>query len=111
MVAVTASASSCSWSATGNASWITITAGSTGTGNGTVAYSVSANTTGSTGTENFTIAGQTFTITQNGSTPPVTNAALYFPHVATIDSWQTEIAIINTSDSANRHRHPEGIKK
>ena len=25
-------------------------------------------------------------------------APLYFPHVATIDSWQTEIASINTGD-------------
>jgi len=32
----------CSWSATSNASWITITSGASGTGNGTVFYSVSS---------------------------------------------------------------------
>ena len=79
-------------------SWITITVGSTGTGNGTVSYSVSANTTGSTRTGTMTIGGQTFTVTQNGAASPVTNAALYFPHVATNFPWQTEIAIINTAD-------------
>jgi hypothetical protein len=46
----------------------------------------------------MTIGGQTFTVTQNGATPPVTNAALYFPDVNTNFPWQTEIAIINTSD-------------
>jgi hypothetical protein len=38
-----ATASACSWTATSNSSWITITAGSSGTGNGTVTYSVAAN--------------------------------------------------------------------
>ncbi|MCX5821946.1 MAG: BACON domain-containing protein, partial [Deltaproteobacteria bacterium] len=95
---VTASVSSCSWSAASNASWITITAGSAGTGNGTVSYSISANITESNRTGNMTIGGQTFTVTQNGATPPVTNAALYFPDVNTNFPWQTEIAIINTSD-------------
>ncbi len=65
MVAVTPSSSSCSWSATSNALWITITAGSAGTGNGTVSYSASANTTGITRTGTITIGGQTFTVTQN----------------------------------------------
>ena len=93
MVTVTTSSGSCSWSATSNASWITITAGSTGTGNGTVSYSLSANTTGSSRTGTMTIGGQTFTVTQNGDT----GTTLYFPHVDTNFPWQTEIAIINTS--------------
>ena len=68
--------------------------GSSLTGSGTVTYSVAANTTGSTRTGTITVAGSTITVTQTAF-----NAALYFPHVATIDSWQTEIAIINTSAS------------
>jgi hypothetical protein len=76
-----------------NYSWITITSGSSGTGSGTVTYSVVANTTGSTRTGTMTIGGQTFTVTQHGSNKP-----LYFPHVDTSLPWQTEIAIINTSD-------------
>ncbi len=64
-VGVTAS-SGCNWTATSNASWITITSGSNGGGNGTVNYSVAANsgTTSRSGT--LTIAGQTFTVTQGG---------------------------------------------
>jgi len=61
-VAVTAGAG-CEWTAVSNNAWITVTGGSSGSGNGTVTYSVSANTGGlRTGT--VTIAGQTFTVTQ-----------------------------------------------
>jgi len=56
--------SGCSWIATSGASWITITSGSSGTGNGTVSYSVAATTSSRTGA--MTIAGQTFTVTQSG---------------------------------------------
>ena len=66
-VSVTAQ-SSCTWTATSNDSWITITAGSNGTGNGTVNYSVSANTSTGQRTGTMTIAGETFTITQEGLT-------------------------------------------
>ena len=64
-VAVTTT-SGCSWTAVSSASWVTITSGSSGTGNGTVAYSVSANTGTSSRTGTMTIAGQTFTVTQGG---------------------------------------------
>ena len=64
IVIVTTTLSSCSWTAVSNASWITINAGSAGTGNGTVFYSVSANTTGSNRTGTITVGGNTFTITQ-----------------------------------------------
>jgi hypothetical protein len=64
-VSVTAQ-SSCTWTATSNDSWITITTGSNGTGNGTVNYSVSANTLTSQRTGSITIAGETFTVIQQG---------------------------------------------
>src|SRR5215212_8054948 len=65
-VSVTTSAG-CSWSAVSNATFITITSGSSGTGSGTVNYSVAAN--GGTGsrTGTMTVAGQTFTVTQAGT--------------------------------------------
>jgi Zn-dependent metalloprotease len=64
-VSVTAGAG-CTWSAVSNAGFITITSGSSGSGNGTVGFSVAANagTTSRTGT--MTIAGLTFTVTQAG---------------------------------------------
>jgi hypothetical protein len=58
--------STCSWSAISNVPWITITAGNTGNGNGTVSYSVAANTGGAR-TGIITIGGQTFTVSQDGT--------------------------------------------
>ena|GEM_PF-6135213 len=60
-------ASGCSWIATSNAIWLTITSGSSGSGNGTVNYSVAANTSTSPRTGTLTVAGQTFTVSQGGS--------------------------------------------
>ena len=64
-VGVTAGAG-CSWTATSNASWITITGGASGTGNGTATYVVAANGGASSRTGTLTIAGQTFTVNQEG---------------------------------------------
>jgi hypothetical protein len=60
--------SSCAWTATSNNSWITITGGSSGGGNGTVSYSVAANS-GAMRTGTLTIAGQTFTVSQSYQQP------------------------------------------
>jgi hypothetical protein len=62
-VSVTAG-TGCTWSASSNASWITLTGATSGTGNGTVPYSVAPNGTSSQRNGTVTIAGQTFTITQ-----------------------------------------------
>jgi Hydrazine synthase alpha subunit middle domain/Viral BACON domain len=56
----------CVWQATSNVSWITITSGSNGTGNGTVIYSVAANAEGRKRKGRITVAGQTLLITQKG---------------------------------------------
>jgi hypothetical protein len=67
-VSVTAGAT-CTWSAVSNApSWISLTGSTTGLGNGTVAYSVAANTSPTQRVGSVTIAGQTFTVTQSGVT-------------------------------------------
>jgi hypothetical protein len=62
-VSVTAGAG-CPWTAVSNASWITVTTGSSGAGNGTVSYSAAANT-GPQRSGTITIAGKTFSLTQN----------------------------------------------
>ncbi|MCS6926054.1 MAG: matrixin family metalloprotease [Candidatus Binatia bacterium] len=64
-ISVTAS-SNCAWTATSNVSWITVIAGASGTGNGTVSYSVEANPSSSSRTGTLTVAGRTFTVTQTG---------------------------------------------
>jgi hypothetical protein len=61
-VAVTAAAG-CTWTATSGASWITVTSGASGRGNGTVNFSVARNG-GPARTGMLTIAERTFTVTQ-----------------------------------------------
>ena len=61
-VAVTAG-DGCEWTASSNAAWITVTAGASGSGNGTVAFSVAPNP-GAARTGTISIAGHTFTVNQ-----------------------------------------------
>ncbi|MGO9554651.1 MAG: BACON domain-containing protein [Syntrophobacteraceae bacterium] len=60
------SISGCSWTAVSNASWISVVSGASGSGSGTVTYSVAVNTAGASRTGTLTIAGKTFTVTQAG---------------------------------------------
>ena len=75
----------CAWTATSNdLPWLTVTSGSPGTGNGSVGYSVAANTAGArTGT--ITIADQTFTVNQ----APLSDREL--AHGS--DAWQSLAAV------------------
>jgi hypothetical protein len=68
-VNVTATAGT-AWTAVSNHGWITIISGQSGSGNGTVNFSVAANpgTTARVGT--ITVGGQTFTVTQAGTIVP-----------------------------------------
>ena len=68
---VTLTAEDClSWTAKRNDSWITITSGGNGVGNGTVDYSVSSNWRTTPRTGSLTIAGKTFIVYQAaGDTP------------------------------------------
>jgi formylglycine-generating enzyme required for sulfatase activity len=56
----------CSWSATPGAGWLHITGGASGTGSGTVSYSVDANTTINPRSATITAGGQPFTVNQAG---------------------------------------------
>ena len=58
----------CAWSAASSASWLAVTAGSSGTGPGTVGYSVTANTATTSRTAGITIAGNSFAVSQQGAT-------------------------------------------
>jgi len=64
-VAVTTT-SGCGWTAVANQSWIHVTSGDSGSGNGNVGYTVDANTS-SARTGTITIQGRTFTINQSGA--------------------------------------------
>ncbi len=57
----------CAWTASSSDTWITINAGSSGSGTGSVSYTVAANTGVSSRTSSMTIAGLTFKVTQDGT--------------------------------------------
>jgi hypothetical protein len=63
-VSVRACNAGCPWTAVSNDPFITITAGASGVGNGTVRYTVSGNTNTVPLTGTMTIAGQTVTVNQ-----------------------------------------------
>ena len=58
--------SGCTWTAASNDSWITVTSGAIGNGNGTVGFTVAANPF-NVRTGSLTIAGQTFSVQQGTS--------------------------------------------
>ena len=61
---------SCAWTAASNDGFITITAGSSGSGNGVVHYTVAANSSTNPVSGTMTIAGDTFTVNQAGAGAP-----------------------------------------
>jgi hypothetical protein len=66
----------CNWTATSDNSFITINSGASGSGDGTVLLSITANISGVGRVGTATIAGQLFTVTQPGLTPDT--PILYF---------------------------------
>ncbi|MBK8688431.1 MAG: hypothetical protein IPN24_08280 [Betaproteobacteria bacterium] len=94
IVAVT-SGSGCSWTATSGAGWLTVGSGASGTGNGTVGYTVSAND-GTARTATLIVGGNAVTVTQDApTTPPATDVPWIEDAVpqgasliADVDSWQ-----------------------
>jgi hypothetical protein len=71
-VTVTAPAG-CAWSAAPAANWIAITSGASGSGPGSVVYSVAANATTDARTASVTIGGQSHSVTQQGRAATVCN--------------------------------------
>jgi hypothetical protein len=63
-IAVSAGAN-CTWTAASQAEWLSVTSGTTGTGNGTVNYQVTPNGTPFERRASIEVAGQLFTVTQD----------------------------------------------
>ncbi len=57
----------CAWTASSADNWITITSGSSGSGDGRVNYTFAANTSTNPRTGSMTIAGQPFAVSQSGT--------------------------------------------
>ncbi|NOT54662.1 MAG: hypothetical protein HOP18_08675, partial [Deltaproteobacteria bacterium] len=62
---ITASTASCAWSVQRHVGWITITSAVSGSGNSTVTYTVTQNTTGLPRAGRITVNGKRYTVTQS----------------------------------------------
>ena len=77
----------CAWNAAASG-FIAITSGASGTGNGTVTFTVTANTSGAVQTGTLTVAGQTVTVTQRATAEifaDVIPSAYYFDFANLMD--------------------------
>ncbi len=81
------------WTASTDASWITITGGFSGSGSGSVTYMLQANT-GAARSGSITVAGQTFRITQEGATAGL-NLIGSMAHLASAGGWDTSLRVVN----------------
>jgi M6 family metalloprotease-like protein len=96
-VGVTSSWSNCPWTAASNAAWITISGGASGAGDGTVTFTVEANT-GAARSGTLTIAGQTFTVNQGASTVTQWLPAVIHKDVPSRNAWwRSDVAVLNRS--------------
>jgi uncharacterized repeat protein (TIGR03803 family) len=66
-IKVTPNLSDCTWVASSGSDFITIVSGASGTGKGTVTYSVLTNATSNVLTGSIFVAGETFTVIQSGA--------------------------------------------
>ena len=69
-------AAGCAWSATSNVEWIVVTAGTTGSGPGTMTYSVNANSSTQPRNGVVTVGGQGHAVTQQARPPAICTYAL-----------------------------------
>jgi len=68
-------ADGCEWAAASQVSWITLTAGASGTGSGSMAFNVAPNTSAQGRSGTISVAGQTVTITQTAAVASVSAAS------------------------------------
>lgn len=90
-VTVTASASSCAWSAAFRAAWTTILQGASGTGSATISYRVAGNPTSDARSAMLTVGGQTHAVNQQGR-PPAASTYTLDPASATFED-EGEMAV------------------
>jgi hypothetical protein len=68
-ITVTASAPTCAWTASSVTSWLTVSSGANGTGDGTMTYVAAANATTSQRSGTLIVAGETIVVTQAATAP------------------------------------------
>ena len=93
----------CAWTAMSNASFVNISPGSSGSGNGTVHFSLASNNSAArSGT--LTIAGQTFVVEQQASSISGLNLVGSMPHIAAEENWTTTFTLVNKGGAPQQTR-------
>ena len=95
-VSVTANAG-CTWTASSNTSWLSVTSGSSGSGNGTVYFNISENTSSYSRTGTITIAGNTYTLTQSGATQTCSYSLSTYSNTATAGAYSNVIVSVTAN--------------
>ncbi|MDR3738109.1 MAG: hypothetical protein P4L40_03725 [Terracidiphilus sp.] len=85
------------WTAVSCESWITITSGTSGTGSGTVIFSLQPNTTGYPRFGGINIGELTYTIQQGGDS--AVSFAGSMPQIASAGGWDTSLTLVNLGTS------------
>jgi subtilase family serine protease len=91
-----------SWTASTTASWITIIGAVSRTGNGTVSFTVTANT-GAARSGTLTINGQTFTISQESPSSGLSDAGS-MAQIASGGVWDTSLTLIDLGTASTEAR-------
>ena len=94
----------CPWSAASNASWIAITGGNSGNGNGSVSFQAAPNP-GAARSGTVTVAGLlSFTVEEADASLSGLTSAGSITHLASGGYWTTTITLLNTSSSQAQMR-------
>jgi len=94
----------CPWAVSSNASWITITGGSTGNGNGIVTFQAAPNP-GAARSGTIMVAGLlSFTVEEGDAFLTNLAGAGTITHLASAGYWTTTITLVNTSASPTEAR-------
>jgi len=89
----------CSWNALNLLSWVTLTGVTSGTGNGTVAYQVAANS-GPAQSGSLTVAGLAYGVQEASSSASGLAPAGSMAQLAAGGPWNTTITLVNTGAAA-----------
>ena len=84
----------CPWTATSNDDWISIAAGTSGTGTGAVTYAVASNDGAASRGGSLSVGGRVFTVSQEGTTDPgCTYALAPTSQVFPVEGGTAEVAV------------------
>ena len=98
-ITIAAVSSACQWTAASNVNWITVYNAS-GTGNGNIAYTVTANPNFTSRTGTITVGGQTFTVTQ-GARTSAADVSLTYPASGDVFTLPTNIFVSANATNPN----------